>query len=108
MAALALLACSRRKEPSPEYMQAAQLFGRLSSEKGDDVYDDPELAEVERLLGLVPADSLDAPSAAELRQRIAIGKKRLADERAASEKAIAEARTAPSFPSSNRPEAPAA
>lgn len=108
MAALALLACSRRKEPSPEYLQAAQLFGRLSSEKGDDAFDDPELAEVERLLGLVPADSLDAPSAAELRLRIAGGKKRLAEERAASERALAEARTPPSFPSSNRPEAPAA
>ncbi|QRK06512.1 hypothetical protein JQX13_41525 [Archangium violaceum] len=68
------LACRKPAQPSEAYAQAHTRFGKLYAAKGDDAFVDPELAEVESLLAQVPADSLDAAAANELRARINAGK----------------------------------
>jgi len=92
LALLALLACGRRKEPSPEYEKASKMHARLYADKYDDAYLDPKMGEVEALLDKVPANSLDAPGAQELRNRIQQGRERAqaaADDQAKARRAAA-------------------
>ena len=86
------LACRKPAQPSEAYIQAHKRFGKLYGEKGDDAFRDPGLAEVESLLAQVPADSLDAPAAQELRARIQTGKQQAAAQEKAREDAMAKAR----------------
>ncbi|HEX5753525.1 MAG TPA: hypothetical protein VFZ09_45430 [Archangium sp.] len=86
------VACRKPAKPSEAYTQAHTRFGKLYGEKGDDVFLDPELAEVESLLAQVPADSLDAQAAQELRARIQTGKQQVAAQQKAQEDAMAKAR----------------
>ena len=91
--ALALAAAPgcKRPQPSPEYERAAASFRQLYAAHLDEAYLDPGMAEVEALLAQVPADSLDATSAAELKARITQGRAdaeaRLAEREAAAEEA---------------------
>ncbi len=71
---LLLPACPKTKQPSPEFQQAHQLFTQLYAQKLNAAFLDPQMAEVEALLGAVRPDSLDAAAAAELKARIAEGK----------------------------------
>ncbi|WP_043393205.1 hypothetical protein [Archangium violaceum] len=86
------VACRKPAQPSEAYTQAHTRFGKLYGEKGDDAFLDPALAEVESLLAQVPADSLDAPAAQELRTRIQAGKQQAAAHEKAREDAMAQAR----------------
>ncbi|HYO74137.1 MAG TPA: hypothetical protein VEU33_49505 [Archangium sp.] len=86
------VACRKPARPSEAYTQAHMRFGKLYGEKGDDAFLDPELAQVESLLDQVPEDSLDAPSAKELRARIQTGKQQAAAQKKAREDAMAKAR----------------
>ncbi|MGQ0508952.1 MAG: hypothetical protein ACT4TC_26920, partial [Myxococcaceae bacterium] len=61
-------ACPKKKTPSAEYEQAHTLFSQLFAQKMSDAFTDPQMAQVEELLTKVPADSIDAPAAAELRK----------------------------------------
>ncbi|WNG47436.1 hypothetical protein F0U60_27430 [Archangium minus] len=72
------VACRKPAQPSEAYAQAHMRFGKLYAAKGDDAFVDPELAQVESLLAQVPADSLDAAAANELRARIQNGKQQAA------------------------------
>jgi len=95
---LALLAagCSR-KEPSPEYTRASERFNKLYATELDDAYVDPAMHEVEALLERVPADSLDAQAAKTLLTRIRDGRAKIEKTTADREKALALARTPPTF-----------
>lgn len=86
------LACRKPAQPSEAYIQAHKRFGKLYGEKGEDAFLDPGIAEVESLLAQVPADSLDAPAAQELRSRIQTGKQQAAAHEKAREEAMAKAR----------------
>ena len=90
--AVAPAACRKPAQPSEAYTQAHQRFSQLYSSQGDRAYVDPAMAEVEALLNQVPTDSLDAPSAKELRTRIQNGRAQLEADRQAREAAIAKAR----------------
>ena len=114
-------ACRKPAKPSEEYTQAHTRFGRLYAEKGDEAFLDPGMAEVESLLARVPADSLDAAAANELRARIRTGRQQAEAREKAKDEALAQARaqgetpsgfdSAPSVPStpeeSETPEEPA-
>jgi hypothetical protein len=86
------VACRKPAKPSEAYAQAHTRFGKLYGEKGDNVFLDPELAQVEALLDQVPADSLDAPAANELRTRIQTGKQQAQAQEKAKADAMAQAR----------------
>ena len=114
---LVLTGCAR-KEPSPEYTRASERFNKLYAKELDDAYVDPAIREVEALLEKVPADSLDAQAAAQLLARIRENRTRIEQASKDREKALAAARTAPTFsgpsvsaplsPPSSRPSAPPA
>ena len=114
---LVVTGCAR-KEPSPEYTRASERFNKLYAKELDDAYVDPAIREVEALLEKVPADSLDAQAAAQLLTRIRENRTRIEQASKDREKALAAARTAPTFsgpsvsaplsPPSSRPSAPPA
>ena len=114
---LVVTGCAR-KEPSPEYTRASERFNKLYAKELDDAYVDPAIHEVEALLEKVPADSLDAQAAAQLLTRIRENRTRIEQASKDREKALAAARTAPTFsgpsvsaplsPPSSRPSAPPA
>ncbi|MBN1205026.1 MAG: hypothetical protein JXB05_08905 [Myxococcaceae bacterium] len=91
--ALAPAAC--RKEaaaPSEAYEQAHKRFSKLYAQKLDGAFLAPEMDEIEAQLEQVPADSLDAQSARELKQRITEGRARAQANQQAQEDALAAAR----------------
>lgn len=92
LVAAAPVACRKPAKPSEEYAQAHKRFGKLYGEKGDDAFLDPELAQVESLLAQVPADSLDAAAAQQLRSRIQAGKQQAQAQQNAKDEAMAKAR----------------
>ncbi len=102
VALLSLSACNKRKATSPDFEKASQLHSRLYSEKFDDAYLDPRMAEVEALLQKVPADSLDAAGAQELLGRIQSGRARAQSEQDEREKARQAARQPPEDPFEKR------
>ena len=104
---LALTGCAR-KEPSPEFTRASERFNKLYAKELDDAYVDPAIHEVEALLEKVPADSLDAQAAAQLLTRIRDNRSRIEQAAKDRDKALADARTAPTFsgPSVSPPPAP--
>ena len=106
---LVLTGCAR-KEPSPEYTRASERFNKLYAKELDDAYVDPAIHEVEALLEKVPADSLDAQAAAQLLARIRENRARIEQATREREKALAAARTAPTFsgPSVSPPPPPPA
>jgi hypothetical protein len=93
------VACRKPAKPSEAYAQAHTRFGKLYGEKGDDAFLDPELSQVEALLDQVPADSLDAKAAQELRSRIQTGKQQAEAQQKAKDDALAQARTPTQMPS---------
>ena len=115
---LLVLAGCARKEPSPEYTRASERFNKLYAKELDDAYVDPAIREVEALLEKVPADSLDAQASTQLLTRIRENRTRIEQASKDREKALAAARTAPTFsgpsvsaplsPPSSRPSAPPA
>ncbi len=104
---LAVTGCAR-KEPSPEYTRASERFNKLYAKELDDAYVDPAIREVEALLEKVPPDSLDAQAASQLLTRIREGRARIEQASAAQDKALAAARTGPTFsgPSVSAPPPP--
>lgn len=72
--ALAAPGCRRERGHSKAFDDASALFRKVYAEKLDDAYDDPRMQEVERLLSVVPPQSLDSGAAQELQQRIAGGR----------------------------------
>lgn len=98
--AVAPVACRKPAKPSEAYAQAYTLFGKLYAEKGDDAFVDPSLSQVESLLAQVPADSLDAPAANDLRTRIQAGKQQAEAREKAKADALAQARQPGQMPSS--------
>ena len=114
---LVVTGCAR-KEPSPEYTRASERFNKLYAKELDDAYVDPAIREVEALLEKVPADSLDAQASTQLLTRIRENRTRIEQASKDREKALAAARTAPTFsgpsvsaplsPPSSRPSAPPA
>lgn len=92
------VACRKPAKPSEAYTQAHTRFGKLYGEKGDDAFLDPEISQVEALLDQVPADSLDAKSAQELRTRIQTGKQQAEAQQKAKDDALAQARTPGQMP----------
>lgn len=97
--AVAPVACRKPAKPSEAYAQAYTRFGKLYAEKGDDAFVDPALSEVESLLSQVPADSLDAPAANDLRTRIQTGKQQAQAREKAQADALAQARQPSQMPS---------
>jgi hypothetical protein len=93
------VACRKPAKPSEAYTQAHTRFGKLYGEKGDDAFLDPEISQVEALLDQVPADSLDAKAAQELRTRIQTGKQQAEAQQKAKDDALAQARTPTQMPS---------
>ena len=93
---LVLTGCAR-KEPSPEYTRASERFNKLYAKLLDDAYLDPGMREVEALLEKVSPDSLDAQAAAQLLARIRENRTRIEQGANEREKALAAARTAPTF-----------
>ena len=104
------VACSK-PQPSEDYFQAHTRVSKLYAEQGDEAFADPSMDEVEAMLARVPADSLDAKAAQELRQRIQAGRTQAQSQEKARQEAIAQARTPSTmpggFPSSDAPSAPA-
>lgn len=99
-----LLGACRGKEPGPPseaFEQAHKRFSKLYAQKLDGAFADPEMDAIESLLQQVPADSVDAPSARELQQRIAQGRARVEAAREEQEAAIAAAREVEQFPMSD-------
>lgn len=94
---LLLLPACARKEPSPEYTRASERFNKLYAKELDDAYLDPAMHEVEALLEKVPSDSLDAQAASALLARIRENRSRLEQASKDREKAMADARTPPTF-----------
>ncbi len=94
---LLLLAACARKEPSPEYTRASERFNKLYAKELDDAYVDPGMHEVEALLEKVPQDSLDAQASAQLLNRIRENRSRIEQAAKDRDKAMAAARTAPTF-----------
>lgn len=82
------VACRKPAQPSEAYAQAHTRFGKLYGAKGEAAFLDPEMAEVESLLGQVPADSLDAPAASALRARIHAGRQQAQAEARAQQQAL--------------------
>jgi hypothetical protein len=68
--ACAAAAACHRPAPSPDFERARQAWTALVQERGDDAAEDARAGDVLALLGRVPADSLDAAAAQELRDRI--------------------------------------
>lgn len=97
--AVAPVACRKPAKPSEAYSQAYSRFGKLYAEKGDDAFVDPAISEVESLLSQVPADSLDAPAANDLRTRIQNGKQQAEARQKAKADALAQARQPTQMPS---------
>lgn len=97
-----------RKEPSPEYTRASERFNKLYAKELDDAYVDPAIREVEALLEKVPADSLDAQAASQLLTRIRENRARIEQASTDRNKALATARTGPTFsgPSVSPPPGP--
>ena len=93
---LLVVGCSR-KEPSPEYTRASERFNKLYAKELDDAYVDPAMREVEALLERVPADSLDFQAATQLLARIRENRTRIEQASKDRDRALAEARTAPTF-----------
>jgi hypothetical protein len=104
---LVLTGCAR-KEPSPEFTRASERFNKLYAKELDDAYVDPAIHEVEALLEKVPADSLDAQAAAQLLTRIRDNRSRIEQAAKDRDKALADARTGPTFsgPSVSPPPSP--
>lgn len=102
-ALLALAACNKRKQPSPEYAQAVSMFGKLYGQKLDDAYVDPKMADVEALLQKVPADSADAEAARKMLQDIQDNRARVEKENAERAKAREEATQPSSSPVTSAP-----
>jgi len=94
----ALVACSRPR-PSPEYEEARQRWAAIAREQGDAAAEDPRADAVLALLARVPAESLDAPGAAELRARIEGERKARAEERERRARLVAAAGAPPAMPS---------
>jgi hypothetical protein len=82
--ALAAPGCRRERGHSKAFDDASALFRKVYAEKLDDSYDDPRMQEVERLLSVVPPQSIDAPAAQELQQRITAGREALKAQREAA------------------------
>lgn len=97
--AVAPVACRKPAKPSEAYAQAYSRFGKLYAEKGDDAFVDPAISDVESLLSQVPADSLDAPAANDLRTRIQNGKQQAEARQKAKADALAQARQPGQMPS---------
>jgi hypothetical protein len=93
---LAVTGCAR-KEPSPEFTRASERFNKLYAKELDDAYVDPGMREVEALLEKVSPDSLDAQAASQLLTRIRENRARIEQASTDREKALAAARTAPTF-----------
>ncbi|NTX62569.1 hypothetical protein HUA74_18095 [Myxococcus sp. CA051A] len=92
-ALLLVLSACRREPPPPsaEYEQATRQFRELYAQKLDDAYLDPQMGSIEAKLQRVPQDSLDAPSAQELLQRIQKNRARMQESLVARQKAVASA-----------------
>lgn len=101
-AALALAGC-RKPQPSPEFAQANELHSRLYAAQLDDAYLDPEMSQVEELLGEVPSSSSDFAAARELAAHIESERARVEAERQARQEAIAEALRPTPFAFSDSP-----
>lgn len=93
---LAVTGCAR-KEPSPEFTRASERFNKLYAKELDDAYVDPGMREVEALLEKVSPDSLDAQAASQLLTRIRENRARIEQASTDRDKALAAARTAPTF-----------
>jgi hypothetical protein len=108
---LIALAPACKKEPgppSPDYEQAQQRFSKIYAQKLDDAYLDPAMDEILAQLAQVPAESMDAPSAKELEQRIKGGRAKMEKARKEQEDAIASAQEGDEVPPSppTEPEPP--
>jgi hypothetical protein len=113
---MAPVACRKPAQPSEAYAQAHSRFSKLYAARGDAAFLEPEMAEVESLLGQVPADSMDAQAAKDLRARIQAGRQQAEAQARAQEEARAKAReqgpvpadfnSAPSEPMPSTPEEP--
>lgn len=79
--ALAAPGCRRERGHSKAFDDASALFRKVYAEKLDDAYDDPRMQEVERLLSVVPPQSIDSSAAQELQKRIADGRAALLAQR---------------------------
>jgi len=101
---VALGAC-RKPKPSPEFNEAQGKYSSLVAELGDSAFSDDRMTAVEELLAKVPRDSLDAIAAAELQQKINAERKRITEEAAAHEKAMANALAPPNVDWPRTPEA---
>ena len=104
LALAAAIACQKAPgPPSPEYAEARSRHLALVARFADDADGRPEMDAVLTLLGRVPADSVDAPAARELADRVAEGRRRLAAEQAERERRIATAGPAQWTPSAGVP-----
>ncbi|HEY8210897.1 MAG TPA: hypothetical protein VIG99_25610 [Myxococcaceae bacterium] len=74
--------CPRERGHSKAFDDASALFRKAFVEKDEDAFDDPRMQEVERLLSVVPPQSIDFPAAEELKKRIADGRAALEARRA--------------------------
>jgi len=90
-AALLAPAACRKPKPSPAFLEARGAYTTLIAELGDDAYAEPQMQQIEDVLKTVPSDSADAQAAQDLLAKIASERKRIDDERAAREKALASA-----------------
>ena len=79
---LALFGCKKRR-PSAFFTEASSQFNTLYAKELDDAFLDPQMAEVEGKLALVPENSLDAEQAHTLRERIHDGVVRMKEQAAA-------------------------
>lgn len=102
------VACHKPAKPSDEYVQAHTIFNKLYAEKDIEAFVDPRMDQVEALLARVPADSLDAAAANELRARIQTGKQQALAQQKSKADALASARqpSAVSMGNFNTPSTP--
>jgi hypothetical protein len=79
--AVAMVAC-RRPQPSPQFLQASQLYNALYTKSLDDAYGDPKMKDVDDLLQQVDPASSSAADAHELQAKVEAGMKEYAEREA--------------------------
>lgn len=103
---VAAAGCPGGRGPSRDYANARSKHDALAAELGDDAYLSPAMAEVEKLLALVPERSSDAAAATELQGRITVERARVQRERAEQAAAPQDTTAADPWASEPRPEEP--
>jgi hypothetical protein len=92
------------KKSSPEFFEAQRRYSSVVLREGDDAYFSEEMDAVDALLDRVPQGAIEAPRAKELKNTIALERRRLNEERAQARPEAEVSAPLPSTPPIARPD----